>query len=165
VSSTAAALIAPLEEVLSYQNPDVVARFAVDYGVAVAQAEEIFTELKRWLWLCAERKRELEAGADFFVVPLFNEAYAIDLMWHTFLLFTEDYAAFCARYFGFFVHHRPRPESEREAWLAKVAADPEGARAERRASLRRVYEYLYERLGPAILKKWCEEFPRRFPLS
>ena len=154
-----------LEKVLSYQNPDVVERFAEDHGVSVGDAEEIFTEMKKWLWLCAKRRRELEAGAEFFQVPLFNEAFAIDLMWHTFLLFTEDYARFCEQHFGIFVHHRPRPIAERKAWAAKIAADPEGAMAERRESLRRVYAYLYDVLGPDTLVKWCEEFPRRFAFT
>jgi hypothetical protein len=31
----------------------------------------------------------------------------VDEVWHTFILFTEDYAAFCADVFGRFIHHRP----------------------------------------------------------
>lgn len=152
-----------LAETLSYQNPDVVARFSVDHEVAATDAEEIFTEIKRWLWLCAKRTiDERDGKKEVFVVPLFNEAYAIDLMWHTFLLFTEDYAKFCQDYFGFFVHHRPRPESEREAWLTKVAADPEGAKLERRANLRKVYEYIIRELGEETLRRWCEEFPKKY---
>lgn len=155
-----------LANTLAYQNADVTARFAEDFGVSQGDAEEIFTECKRWLWLCAKRKRELESGrGESFVVPLFNEAFAIDLMWHTFLLFTEDYARFCEQKFGFFVHHYPRPRAERLAWQEKIRTDPEGARAERSASLERVYASLYDELGPEILVKWCEEFPARFPFK
>jgi hypothetical protein len=31
----------------------------------------------------------------------------IDIVWHTFLLFTAEYADFCDRYIGRFVHHVP----------------------------------------------------------
>lgn len=31
----------------------------------------------------------------------------IDIVWHTFLLFTSEYADFCDRYVGRFVHHVP----------------------------------------------------------
>jgi len=31
----------------------------------------------------------------------------IDIVWHTFLLFTAEYADFCDRYVGRFVHHVP----------------------------------------------------------
>jgi hypothetical protein len=32
---------------------------------------------------------------------------AIDIVWHTFLLFTAEYAEFCNRFVGRFVHHIP----------------------------------------------------------
>ena len=156
-----------LVHVLAYENEDVVHRFAEDFSLSFADSQEIFLETKRWLWLCAKRKKALVSGAD--PLPLFNEAYAIDMMWHTFLLFTEDYADFCQTYFGFFLHHSPKPRKERLKWQAKIAADPNQAWAERRESLERVYSYLYDELGPDILVKWCEEFPSRFknlsPLS
>lgn len=148
---------------LAYENPDVVSRFTEDHGLSESDAREIFYELKRWLWLCAKRKIDLEQGrGEPFQIPLFNEANAIDKMWHTFLLFTEPYANFCEQYFGFFIHHNPRPMAERKAWQRKIQADRAGAEKERRESLQKVYEYLYDELGPEILVKWCEEFPRRF---
>lgn len=153
--------IAPLSEVLSYQNDDVVARFADDYSLSIADAEDIFLETKRWLWLCAKRKTGV-GGQGSFALPLFNEVYAVDMMWHTFLLFTKDYAQFCERYFGFFVHHAPKPRAERLAWQAKIAANPDKAWKERRESLVHIYGYLYDELGPEILVRWCEEFPARF---
>jgi hypothetical protein len=155
-----------LEAVLAYKNSDVVSRFAEDFHISTRDAEDIFLELKRWLWLCAKRKTDLDAGkGEAFQVPLFNEANAIDMMWHTFLLFTEDYSAFCDHYFGFFIHHNPRPMAERKEWQLKIKADPVGATIERKASLEKVYGYLYDELGPDILVRWCEEFPARFPFS
>lgn len=153
-----------LESVLAYENADVVARFAEDNSLSLADSAEIFTETKRWLWLCAKRKLAVERGeADFLRIPLFNEAFVIDSMWHTFLLYTEDYTAFCDTYFGFFLHHQPRSLAERKAWQARIASDPEGAKRERAADLEKVYGYLYDELGPETLTKWCEEFPAKFP--
>lgn len=149
-------LIRPLEEVLTYENAEVVKRFAGDYRVSIADAEEIFLETKRWLWLCASAPQR---------IPLLSEARVIDLMWHTFLLFTRDYARFCEEYLGGFVHHYPRTSDVKAAWEKQLAADPEGAKAERRATLRRACEMVCDRLGPATLAKWCEEFPRRFQLE
>lgn len=151
-----------LEEVLSYENPDVVSRFAEDHHVSQADAEELFLETKRWLWLCAKRKIEIDNGAEAFRIPLFNEANAIDSMWHTFLLFTQDYADFCQRHFGFFIHHKPRPLAERIQWRERIQSDPVGARKEREELLRKVYGYIYDALGPDVLTKWCEDFPNRF---
>ena len=54
---------------------------------------------------------------------------AIDEMWHTFVLFTQPYAAFCQRYFGRFIHHAPSTRVEREGEQALWQSDPEAARA------------------------------------
>lgn len=155
-------MISSLEEVLRYENDEVVHRFSTDFKIACADADEIFIETKRWLWLCASQMDNASDGVGDRV-PLLSEARVIDLMWHTFVIFTDDYARFCKKYFGFFVHHHPRTRVEKEAWEKRVAADREGALAERRAMLRKAYVTVCDQLGPATLKKWCEDFPARFP--
>jgi hypothetical protein len=152
----------PLEEVLRYQNDEVVDRFSRDNGIPEADAKEIFLETKRWLWLCADEMARSGDGIGE-KIPLLSEARVIDLMWHTFLLFTSDYARFCQKYFGFFVHHQPRLRVEKDAWDRRVAKDRDAAVAERRKTLRRGYELVCERLGQDTLRKWCEDFPSRFP--
>ncbi len=151
--------LAALDVVLAYKNDDVVSRFADDHNVTLADAAEIFTETKRWLWITAKGRA---SESEFVAVPLFNEAYAIDMMWHTFILFTQDYADFCARFFGAFIHHQPKSQAETLKWRARIESDPEGAKLEREQNLRKVYEYLYDEVGPEILVKWCEDFPARF---
>lgn len=148
--------------VLKYRNPDVVRRFAEDYQVSLKDAREIFTEMLRWLWLTVERRKEVDNGAKHFSIPLFNEALAVDLMWHTFLLYTEDYADFCQKYFGFFIHHRPRSRRERNQWQKFIQANPKAAHKERVTHLRKVYSYIYDKLGPKVLERWCLEYPDRF---
>jgi hypothetical protein len=150
---------ADLKEILAYQNEDVVARFATDYEVSPEDAQEIFIEMKRWLYITARRR---DANREMAAVPLFNEAYAIDMMWHTFILFTQDYAEFCDKYFGTFIHHQPKTLKDTREWQARIKADPEGARRDRESNLRQVYEYLADEVGLEILAKWCEDFPNRF---
>jgi len=142
-------VITDLEIVLAYQNEEVVARFCADYGFSPAQGEEIFTETKRWLWLCARHAADGRPGAD---LSMGDEMAVIDQMWHTFLLFTFDYAEFCERFFGCFIHHQPTPG------FVKNAMTPE----KRMITLRNNYEFIYDHLGAEILKLWCEEFPVRF---
>ena len=152
-----------LETVLTYQNEDVVDRFVETYKVSPDEAEEIFIEMKRWLWLCAKRKSEVQTdNSGMLQVPLFNEALAVDLMWHTFLLYTEEYAHFCDHYFGFFIHHKPRSVQDKRQWRERMKIDPVKAQQEKEENLRRAYNYIYDELGPEILTKWCEEFPARF---
>lgn len=146
--------VSSLEDTLRYENAEVVHRFSQDHRISIEDSEEIFLETKRWLWLCA-------TNPDVHL-PLFSEARAIDEMWHTFLLFTRDYAAFCETHFGKFVHHHPRTKKEKDAWDARVAADRAGAIAERKEKLRAAYEIVADVLGTDVLQKWCEEFPARF---
>ena len=57
----------------------------------------------------------------------------VDEVWHAFILFTREYAAFCQEAFGMFIHHVPRtsrtpiPEASRGNFLsayAEVFGDP-----------------------------------------
>jgi len=50
------------------------------------------------------------------------EIAQIDEMWHTFILFTRDYAAFCEGHFGCFLHHVPNEDEE------QGPEDPESVR-------------------------------------
>jgi hypothetical protein len=134
-----------LAEVLSYQNDEVVfrfmGRFARDYGLSEMDARDVFLETKRWLWLCASSQKG--------PVQMIGEAFVIDEMWHTFLLFTQDYAEFCEHYFSKPIHHVPKKLSELEDqnW---------------RDSLRKHYELIYDELGPAVLIKWSKIYPEKF---
>lgn len=40
--------------------------------------------------------------------PLAMVSPKMDLMWHKFIEFTEDYAPFCQQRYGEMIHHRPR---------------------------------------------------------
>jgi hypothetical protein len=161
--------IASLSEVLADRPPgtdEILHRFIADfgkYGLSPQDAEELFLETKRWLWLCAYRKAEFEKGRlESVHIPLASESNAIDLMWHTFLLFTKNYADFCDRHFGFFIHHYPTPQAEKlKASLAKKA-DPVAYRATRAEALKPAYRYIYDVLGRETLIRWMEDFPKRY---
>ena len=75
------------------------------------------------------------------------ELARLDEMGHTCVLFTRDYAAFCDRYFGFFLHHVPAEEE------AEGPEDLEGARP----LLERQFGLVYDVLGEATLRDWYEE--------
>jgi hypothetical protein len=83
---------------LSYEAPWLLERLC-GHGVAAneAEANSLFTELKRYLLLTQH-----ECGR---VSPMFSSR--IDEVWHQFILFTAEYAAFCERYFGRFLDHVP----------------------------------------------------------
>ncbi len=108
---------ASLEEVMAYKNRDVVARIARDRGCNIEQAEEIFADVLRFLFMAAQKSAEIGG-----TIP----SPVIDEGWHAFVLFTDDYALFCKKYFGTFLHHAPHRADEqkytREVLLPSIDA-------------------------------------------
>ena len=78
---------ANLEEVLAYRNDEVILKFQQRHGFTQAECEEIFNEMKRWLWFAA--------NADLPSVSMYRAIAIVDEMWHTFITFTQDYGEFC----------------------------------------------------------------------
>ena len=108
---------ASLEEVMAYENIDVVARIARDQGCDIKKAGEIFTDVKRFLFMAAQKASSI-GGA--IPSPIIDEG------WHAFVLFTKDYENFCKKFFGTFLHHEPHRANEkkytREVLLPSVDA-------------------------------------------
>ncbi|SDX59868.1 hypothetical protein SAMN05661080_00517 [Modestobacter sp. DSM 44400] len=75
--------------------PQVVAKLAADQRLGAAEAGDRITEMAKFLTVAAD--------SDQPVAP----SRAVDTAWHTFILFTRDYADFCAATFGRFIHHQP----------------------------------------------------------
>lgn len=66
-------------------------------GFSAIQAPEAILEFRRYMALVGLGYRGLG-----MVSP------EVDEVWHAFILFTRDYAAFCQAAFGEFIHHVPR---------------------------------------------------------
>src|SRR5262245_35347218 len=130
------------EEVLRYRHPGVVRRYAKGHQATPEEAAEVFREMLKWLYLCG---RGASAGSGGPALAVHPEIEKLDWMWHTFLLFTQDYAGFCDRHFGFFIHHIPEEGDEDEA------PPDEGAV---RAALEAQYGLVYDVLGPETLQAW-----------
>jgi hypothetical protein len=88
-----------LDMILQYTNDAIVDRFKRKLNLNDEKATELFNDVKTFLWL------QSVAG------PL-SPTPMIDKGWHEFILYTEDYAAFCQEYFGYFIHHRPHRPGE-----------------------------------------------------
>lgn len=140
-TTTTATELFSLEAVLTYRHPGVVKRYAKEQQVTLAEAEEVFRETLKWLYLCAGGVRRDMACA---MTP---EIGKLDDMWHTFLLFTRDYAEFCGRFFGFFLHHVPN-EVEDEGPVDEAVV---------REQLERQFGLVYDVLGEDTLRTWYEE--------
>ena len=91
---------AMIERAMRYPFEQVRKRYMQQEDVSETIAREHERELKRYLALCAAN-------------PSTNYGMKgpVDDLWHTFLLFTVDYAAFCDRVAGRFIHHVPASSS------------------------------------------------------
>lgn len=126
-----------LQDVLAYNHPQVIRRYCLEQHAAPKEAKEVFREMLRWLYLCYRGANE------GFACAMTPELAKIDEMWHTFVLFTPDYADFCERYFGFFLHHVPTDDAADEP-------DDDAVRNQ----LEKQFALIYDVLGPTTLKKW-----------
>jgi hypothetical protein len=140
---TAPAVPAPLAEVLAFRHPGVIRRYGKEHGASPAEAEEVFQEMLKWLYLSSRCTADTQATTPCVMT---EEIMKLDWMWHTFLLFTHDYAAFCDRYFGFFLHHVPTDEADEPP-------SPDALRGQ----LEHQYGLVYDVLGEQTLLVWYDE--------
>ncbi|NUW30845.1 hypothetical protein HTZ77_05355 [Nonomuraea sp. SMC257] len=78
-----------------------VARIVGEHDLPPEQAERIMSQALAFLAACA-------FNPSLSLAP----SRAVDIGWHTFLLYTREYAAFCEQVAGRFLHHVPDDERE-----------------------------------------------------
>lgn len=132
-----------LRKVLCYRHPAVVRRYAKEHHTTIREAERIFREMLKWLYLCYRSNSGGHSGLALVMTP---EIEKIDWMWHTFILFTCDYADFCEEHFGFFVHHTPVEDDGDEEVDMKAA----------RNQIKAQFNLICDVLGTATLANWYD---------
>jgi hypothetical protein len=142
---TTQAITVSLVDVLAYRHPGVMRRYAKEHDASLAEAEELFREMLKWLYLAYRSTTDAEGSAGCAMTA---EIAKIDHMWHSFLLFTHDYADFCLRYFGFFLHHIPQDDAEDERSLDADLV---------RRQLEWQFGLIYDVLGEQTLLAWYDE--------
>jgi hypothetical protein len=71
-------------------------QLTAEHSLSVVEADQIITDTISFLTVCAADPHQ----------P-FRPSRQVDLGWHQFILNTRDYAAFCDRTAGRFIHHEP----------------------------------------------------------
>ena len=99
----------PIDEIMGYQHDSLIERYLKDHGGTKEDAANCFEALKQFLVVCS-----MTPGSKLVSEP-------IDQMWHTFLLFTKDYKAFCEEYLGRFIHHTPNGGFPKETYANTLA--------------------------------------------
>lgn len=96
------------------------ARLVADHGLEAGYADRVMGQALAFLAACAANT----TGA-----PLAPSA-AVDLGWHVFILHTRDYARFCERLAGRFIHHEPTDPADADGGgLEAVHATVDAIRA------------------------------------
>lgn len=90
-----------LQNVLSYENKDIVEKFSQERNINSNESEIYFNEVKKFLLLCSISENT------------YTPSKEIDKIWHTFILFTRDYRFFCKNYLGTFIDHIPELKNEK----------------------------------------------------
>lgn len=144
-----------LSDLLNYRNPLVIRRFKKNFPELESKAEALFDDMLKYLWL--SRKHELDKQDPLnesignFSCVMHREMRNIDEMWHTFILITQDYATFCYKYFGAFIHHIPEVGGDAENAIAIEADTFEH-------ELRLFLSYTYDHLGEETVRSWFSEY-------
>ncbi len=150
-------VIASQDEVLAYENEEIVEAFHTLYDVTGTQAREMFDEVKKWLWLCASCSRDRAAGLGAPQARVDNDMLMLDEMWHLFIIYSDHYFDFCDRYFGFYIHHHPTTMAEKQRFNERLFSERHKLLRELEEDERGFYSYVYDKLGPETLLKWTTE--------
>ena len=137
---------------LTYRHPELIARFCKDYGIPKRAASIVFKDMLRFLWLSVWAKNQ---GPDM-EITMFEAMSIVDEMWHSFLTFSRDYAAFSVRYFGSYLHHYP----------AKLLGPKRKSfAADERAKADTTVELTWKILGPRIARRWFGEYKMDYTMT
>ncbi|GAB3335866.1 hypothetical protein GCM10027429_18510 [Marivirga atlantica] len=147
-----------LEEALDFDNSsDVIAGFMNRYNVSEAEAEAIFEETKKWLWLAAKASEE-----EKFSLSIDKPLAIIDEMWHNFILHTRSYHKYCMEKFRKFIHHEPTSTKAKLAYQEKVSENPTAEIKAWKDRYQKQLAYIYDNLGAETVVKWYEELPSKY---
>ena len=140
-----------LERMLLYRNDNVISRFTDMLSVSEEEASAIFTETKKFLWLC-----QLPG------IFINDDLLIIDEMWHNFVLFTKDYHYFCQSHFNRYFHHLPASKKEKEDAKKKGEEHPALAKEEFRTRMRYLMGATYDHLGEDTVKLWFQQYSEKY---
>lgn len=151
MNAIAAHGLTSLQEILAYRHAGAIRRYCKEQHASASEAEEIFQEMLKFLFLSYRAAFDSPQG---FGCVVTNEIEKLDWMWHTFLLYTRDYAEFCERFFGYFLDHMPADDDEDEGAAKAVSAQDE---CEFRTTVEKQFSLVYDVLGEKTLRAWYDE--------
>ena len=140
-----------LERLLEYRDENVISRFTDTFDLKSNEAEDILKETLKFLYI-----------SQVPGVFISDDLLILDEMWHNMILFTPQYHEFGQQHFMRYVHHVPASKSEKEDRQCLLQQQPEVARQEYLDKLEVLIAITYDYLGKETVKKWFQEYPKRY---
>jgi len=138
---------------MKYRNRELIDRFLETWDVTRPEANEVFGEFKRFLWMCVKTRTRVAP------VPI------VDEMWHTFLMYTIEYREFTTRYFGTMYEHIPTRMHFKREFERLVAKAPAHARGALAARLEPEIAIVMDVLGEKTVLRWYVTYQQRYGLD
>ena len=91
-----------ITKVMNYPIPDPIARCKKDFGYSDDEMKMLERECKRYLIMAILKT---DGGTNMY-------SKDVDNLWHSFILFTKEYARFGKECAGHFIHHAPRTDHD-----------------------------------------------------
>lgn len=146
-------LLPTLSRVLEYKHAAVLKLYEQNHPNHALPADVAFREVIKYLWLTQKHAEDVRLHPADSTLPrnciMLRSMQEIDDMWHEFILFTEDYTAFCQGYFGHYIHHLPNifdnMPMERDDEMNEVA---------------KLLPYIFDNLGEETMRIWFSTYLR-----
>ena len=103
-----------VEAIMNYPMDTIVKRCKKDHAYSDEDMVILEKEFKRFFALSLVYDQK--SGKGMYSTD-------VDNLWHTFILHTADYIAFCDQYLGFYLHHRPESDRKKTEQKQKELAE------------------------------------------
>lgn len=155
ISSEALEFVYP-ESLARYKHEGVIGKFRDEWDVEEAEALDIFSEMKKFLYVSAYAQKQcVEFEID-------EPILMIDKMWHHFILFTNDYEVFCHRFFGKVLHHIPFCSAHLAQKIKALSRKGVTLSEHKYERLHRQLRMISSTLGDSTVKKWYVQYGNKY---
>ncbi len=142
-----------------YQHEGVIKKFRDEWNVDENEARDIFSEMKKFLYVSEIGQQES------IQIEIDETTQIIDKMWHHFILFTEDYKAFCNRFFGKMVHHEPFSAEQLAQAIRDATSHGMTLNEYKLDCLQKQLNLIESTMGIETVKKWYVDYANAYSPS
>lgn len=142
-----------------YEHEGVIGKFRDEWDVEQEEALDIFSEMKKFLYISEHAQRQcIEFEID-------EPILMIDKMWHHFILFTNDYARFCNRFFGKVLHHVPFCSAHLTQRIKALSQQGITLSDYKRGRLEKQLQLIGSTFGEETMKKWYVHYGYKYSIE